>query len=87
MTSPNSLGVLQRRESHRDSTSRPWNFLEAEFLLDTRITPVDVLYDSVVSPLTTLGTAQQERSMLILCGKGYCSRVEKGVCLYHQNGF
>jgi hypothetical protein len=43
MTSPNTLEVLLHRESCRESTSRPWNFLEAEFPLDARVTPVDVL--------------------------------------------
>jgi hypothetical protein len=57
MTSPNTLKVLQRRESQRDSTSRPWSFWEAEFSLDTRVTPLEVSYNSVVSPLTTLGNS------------------------------
>jgi hypothetical protein len=43
IASPNTLKVLQHRESCRDSTSRPWSFLEADFPLDARVTPVDVL--------------------------------------------
>jgi hypothetical protein len=64
MTSPNTLEVLQCRESHRDSTSRPWNLLEAEFPLDARVTLVDVSYDSAVSPLTTPwnSTTREERA-------------------------
>jgi hypothetical protein len=57
MTLPSTLEVLQRRESHRDSTFRPWNFLEAVFPLDARVTSVDVLYNSAVSPLTKLGNS------------------------------
>jgi hypothetical protein len=57
MMSPNTLEVLQRRESCRDSTSRPWSFLEAEFPLDARVTPVDVSYDCAVSPLTKQGNS------------------------------
>jgi hypothetical protein len=57
MTSPYTLEVLQCRESCRDSISRPWSFSEAEFPLDARVTPVDVLYNSAVSPLTTLGNS------------------------------
>ncbi len=66
MTSPNTLEVLQRRESCRDSTTRPWSFSEAEFPLDARVAPVEVSYDSAVCPLITLETARQNRSMLLL---------------------
>ncbi len=52
-----SQGAAQHRDSHRDSTSRPWNFLKAEFPLDARVTPVDVLYSNALSPLTTLGNS------------------------------
>jgi hypothetical protein len=47
MTSPNTLEVLGCRESCRDSTSQPWSFLEAEFPLDARVTPV-VMYQTIV---------------------------------------
>ncbi len=49
--------MLQHRESHRDSTSRPWNFLEAEYPLDTRVIPVELLNDSAVSTLPKLGNS------------------------------
>jgi hypothetical protein len=58
MTSPNTLEVLQHRESCRDSPSRPWSFLEAEFPFDARVAPVEVSYDTAVCPLTSLETAQ-----------------------------
>jgi hypothetical protein len=69
VTSPNAFKVLQHGESCRDSTTRPWSFLEAEFPLDTRVTPVVVSYNRALSPLITLETAQQERSMLLLSEK------------------
>jgi hypothetical protein len=73
MTSPNTFKVLQSGESRRDSTTRPWKFLEAEFPLDARVTPVEVL----LSPLITLETAQQEMSVLLLNENSYFLKVEK----------
>jgi hypothetical protein len=40
--------VLQRRESQRDSTSRPRSFGDVEFPLEARVTPVGLLIDSAV---------------------------------------
>jgi hypothetical protein len=57
MMSPHTAEVLQRGESCRDSTFKPCSFLEAEFPLDARVTPVEVLYDSAICPLTTLGNS------------------------------
>ncbi len=56
-------------ESRRDSTTRHCSFLEANFPLDARVAPVEVLYNSALSPLITLETAQQEKSVLLLSEK------------------
>ncbi len=39
--------------------------MEVEFPLEARVTPVELLIDSALSPLITLETARQERSVLL----------------------
>jgi hypothetical protein len=57
--------VLQRRESHRDSTSRPWSFGDVEFPLEARVTLVGLSIESAVGLLLNLETAGQGRSVLL----------------------
>jgi hypothetical protein len=57
--------VLQRRESRRDSTSKPRSFGDVEFPLEARVTPVGLSIDSALN----LGTASQGRSMLFTVEK------------------
>ncbi len=51
------LWVLLSRESRRDSTFRPWNFGDAEFPQEARVTPVELSIDSAVGPLLNLEAA------------------------------
>jgi hypothetical protein len=57
--------VLLRRESRRDSTSRPQNFEDVEFPQEARVTPVEISIDSTVGLLLNLEAVPHERSMLL----------------------
>ncbi len=61
--------VLRRRGSCRDSTARPWKLEMQSLPLEARVTPVELLIYSALSPLIALEKAQWERSVLLLGDK------------------